>query len=231
MSGYLSVPLQPVTHPVAQAHAAVVGAVQQVRCTNCGGRDWLAIVIAGVALIVSLGALTISLREHRFFLKQLRARARLKLMLRVLDHPDGVVVANAQNVAVRLEVGVTNYEGDKAASAATMNVVVPRWVLDFRWSGPGGEQVLPPGIPAATEELLQGDLAQPGQWIGQELPRVSVKTAYVRHCNLTVRKPDDADEVICPVRAKVGSDDLPDDVDEVVEETIIRFRWEPPPAL
>jgi hypothetical protein len=40
------------------------------------------------ALVVALGALTINLREHREFMRRLRARARFKVRVRTVDADD-----------------------------------------------------------------------------------------------------------------------------------------------
>lgn len=202
-------------------------AFTQVHCTNCGGLNWPSIIIAVAALIVSFAALYISVREHRELVRRSRARADLGLTLRVLDHSAGQVVAEGRRIALRVEAGIRN-AGKKAAAPAVMNVVVPRWVGAFRWSDYHGEVLSDARGPADTDERLRDAFGEEhaGQWLGQEIPRVTLRGAYVRYVNLEVDVPATGATSV-PVRVKVDSDDLPADQPEIVEELMISVR---PPA-
>jgi hypothetical protein len=61
-----------------------------------GGVDAAPIIISSAALIVSLGALTINLREHREFMRQLKARARFTVTVETVDaDDDGILWTDA----------------------------------------------------------------------------------------------------------------------------------------
>lgn len=152
-----------------------------VECSNCGGigpEFWLslaALLLAGVAgwyakrsadstaeaLSLARDEVNMAKTEHAEFLRQLRARARFRLLPRPLypePDDDGVIRVDASTVRVLVEFGLKNV-GDRAAGETVLNVLAPRSVSNFRWSGPRGEETPPDAKPAADtpEELTDAD--------------------------------------------------------------------------
>lgn len=111
----------------------------QIHCQNCGQTDPLAVaalIVAGIALVVSFAALGVaigerrrSVIEHEEFMRQLTARAQFALSARVLNGPAAdrvqIVYAGtfeitlATRFGVRIEIRLENV-GNKAAGATTL---------------------------------------------------------------------------------------------------------------
>jgi hypothetical protein len=206
-----------------------------VRCVNCGAGDtsWptiLALVFAGVAAAIAARALYLQTAEARRLRHELLKRADFRLTIRPagpmfsgVTEDAAECVVDASMVILRFEVGISN-TGDKAASHAALNVVVPARFDGFTWTGPTGEAVGPDPIVAPTSEELPGESDGRGsQWIGEEIERVALRTPHVRWVRLQVSIPPKGG-VNVPVRVRVESDDLPDDVEERVKDFIVRVR-------
>jgi hypothetical protein len=195
----------------------------QVECTNCGPgvEVWVtvgALLIAGVALVISA-------REHREFMRQLRARARFRLTPRVLGANERGVIETGGSVRhVRVEIGLKNI-GDRAASATVINVVAPRRLESLRWCGPKGEDVTDPALrqTAETAEVLtdvEGRRFE-AEYLARELPRVGRKMDYVGWITFAVAVPPEG-ETSVPLRVTAQADELPDDIQEVSERVMVR---------
>lgn len=200
-----------------------------VTCSNCGGAsDWLSIasiVIASLALTISLWMLWMARREHREFLRQLNARAQLSpfAYLAGNDELDNIV-SDATRVTALIEVGVAN-SGDKAAGPTTLIVAAPVHE-DIRWCDAAGRDL--PGDPGISREGItvpapsgHGRAPVEAHYLETELPRISLKSPVVRHVRVNAAVPTEQGRPhVVPLRIVARSDDLPDDVDEV------RVCWE-----
>ena len=200
-----------------------------VHCLNCstGASDTLgrwSLIVAGAALFVALGALYIAAREHSVFIRQLKARANFTLTADVEtgaspDDPDLIKVA-ASAVIVRVRVGISNV-GTKAAGPTLLNVLVPALFEDPAWVDHRGVRDGPKIAPIPTPELLKMPDGREVQahWIEKKIPRVALRGGQVAWFAVQVGVPTDL-----PIRIVAQSDDLPDDVTEVVLDKTIRVR-------
>jgi hypothetical protein len=162
--------------------------------------------------------------EHSEFLRQLRARARFRLTLRILEPEpgqDGVIRALG-SVRVLAEVGLKNI-GERAAGETLLQVIAPRNVANFRWSGPKGEAR--PDLLAALEtpEELTDDNGKVhlGQYLDRGIERVTRRTYYVAFFAFDVETPPTGVRSV-PVRVTAEADELPDDEPEASERGMIR---------
>jgi hypothetical protein len=193
-----------------------------VECSNCGGVDWPTLAALAIAAI----ALGITLREHREFLRRLRARANLRVTLSAKDaDAHGVILMGGSAGTVIGRVGVDN-KGDRAAGPTTLNLLAPRRLSNFRWCGPNGEPV--PGLPnpeALPESLPDAEGGEiEAEYISVEIPRVGLKSSHVRFFSFYVNLREDGGDVVVPFLARASADELPEDIDEVTDRLVVRVR-------
>ena len=173
------------THSVRFGHEHPAGADCRRHagrmCEGCSGLDPFAIA----ALLVALGALAMAWREHRVFIKRLKARARLEVTLRVVQPPGvrgGLVEIDGTAGTIIIEVGLRNY-GERAAGATTVNVLFPERA-DVRWCGPRGEDMGPESnrsIPSGETLDVANQTEPPRAWyLTKQSPRVSLRDGHSR---------------------------------------------------
>jgi hypothetical protein len=195
-----------------------------VRCINCGGSDSLVTwsrIIAIVALVVALGALYNPAREHREFVKQLRARARFELKIDTDRFFGDVYETEAfASVSLVVRVGVSNV-GDKAAGETIVNVLTPASPGELSWSTASGQKIgAEPGRPSGDAVTMPGGEEVQAQVVSYVMERVSRRgrrEVWFMVENLPV--PSDL-----PVAVVVNSDDLPDDQDVAFAQRTFHVR-------
>jgi hypothetical protein len=147
-----------------------------VECSNCGGLDspelWVAIAALVIALLsawwawrsasaagkaVALASEEVAMarEQHTVFMRELGARARIRIDLSTYPEPDddGVIRNDGTELGLRVGVLLKN-EGDREARAVVLNVIVPAVYRDLRWCGPQGEQSEHAHPPAPTPEQM-----------------------------------------------------------------------------
>jgi hypothetical protein len=217
-----------------------------VECSNCGGigpEFWLslaALLFAGVAgwyakrsadatnqaLTLARDEVDMARTEHNEFLRQLQARARLVVELSAKGaNDDGVLRMGGTAGTVIVRVGLSN-DGERAAGATVINVLVPRRTESFAWCGPNGEPLPDLPSPEPIPETLTGPDGREVEaaYIAAELPRVGLKAHLVRFVKFYVTLPQDRSDVVVPIYARASADELPDDVDEVTHRLDVRIR-------
>jgi hypothetical protein len=197
-----------------------------VRCLNCGGDSHslavLSVIIAAAAFVVAVFALVIAAREHKVFMKQLRARARFEVTIGT-DRFDGDVYETDANttVTMTLRVGISNV-GDKAAGETVVNVLTPASFGELVWSTRSGQR-----IPAAERGMPTGDtLTMPdGEEVGAQMIFHTIQRVSMRG-RREVWFMVDAVPVPCvvPVAVGVNSDDLPEDEELVLTSRTFYIR-------
>jgi hypothetical protein len=204
-------------------------------------RDWNAtttsIVIAAIALGISAWALGISNREHKEFMNRLRARARFELSIAVpggkeVEPGQWLLVTDGSVVYVRVQLGFKNI-GERAAGPSLLNVVVPSGLSDFKWCGPGGEDVDTRSHVAQTPERLTDGSRDgvPGQYLSMEVARVARRPHHLKFIRFAVRLEGLNAEVVVPVKFTLQADELPDDVQEEFVTATIRVLQKPRDTL
>jgi hypothetical protein len=202
-------------------------AVTQVECVNgCGGG---VDPVALIALVVALAALGMAWREHREFLRRLKARAKLELTLRVVQPADataeGLIEIDGNAGTFVVEIGLKN-TGDKAAGPAIINLLAPEYV-ELRWSGPRGEDLGQEAkqrlYAAETFEVAGRAAPVPARYLWKETPRISLRGARVAYASFYVSL-GSSEEFRAPLRATASCDELPDNVDEVSASLPVRIR-------
>ncbi|MEK6276938.1 MAG: hypothetical protein AABM29_02860 [Actinomycetota bacterium] len=183
---------------------------------------------AGGLVIAAIG-LGITIARHRDERRERRARARFRVTL--TPHPGranwgGLILTEGNVMNVRVVVGIKNV-GDRAAGATLVNVLVPDHLESVRWCGPNGEDH--PDGPGSTapasgwDVLKDGERDYPAKYLSRTIPEVGIKPHYALYFTFHVNVPDPGQgEARVPVRAKVQADEIPEDVDEYVEELVVR---------
>lgn len=181
-----------------------------VHCQNCGGGDTLSVVgliIAGAAFVVALFALYIAAREHREFMKQLRARARFDLTIGMNRFDGDVHETEASTTVMVFFVGLSNV-GDKAASETVLNVHTPASFGQLLWGTQTGESSSERrGIPTGDTLTMPDGEEVGAQMISRTFQRLSLRGRTEFWFMV------DGVPVPCvlPIGVVVNSDDLPDD--------------------
>jgi hypothetical protein len=187
---------------------------------------------ADKALALARDEVGMARTEHQEFLRQLQARARFRLTPRPVYPPpddEGVLRTDAGTVTVRVEIGLKN-DGERAARETVINAVIPRYVNDFRWSGPSGEMLRDAGPPSPTTEALtdaEGN-GHVGQYLALILPSVTRRSHYVRYFQFSIEVLHTGRTVSVPLRVTAEADELPDDEPEASEQLMVRVIQHPP---
>jgi hypothetical protein len=207
----------------------VLAAQNVIECSNCGAGAalWVAVAAVGVASC----ALWISAREHREFMRHVRARARFDFSFKVGNYESStrerVIEASSSSIrpVVRLRIG--NY-GDAAASSVLLNVLLPISVEGLRWCGPNGEELASSkaGPPVAADYQLHDHVGAPvrAQHLVAEWFRVPRKGGAVFFFCFTLPLPRSGAEVRVPINAVAQADEIPDEVDEYEGSFEVRAR-------
>jgi hypothetical protein len=201
--------------------------VQEVHCTNCSGAsttDELALALSLIAVAVAIAAFTYQAVEHREFMRQLRARARLALFIdpRPAPDADGVIrIPGATSAAVRVGLGIEN-TGDRPARDVLLSVLLPRTIRFERTD----EHGMPtPGQsrdanPDSVELLDDGRSEVPVHWRSWEVARVVPERHYASYVTLLLDLPPSREELRVPMRVKLDSEDIDG---QILQDTIFRF--------
>jgi hypothetical protein len=198
-----------------------------IECTNCGGggNDLQFFVTLGALLIAAI-ALAMNFVQFREYLRGLRARAEFTVTLHLAGaDSDGVRRTKAGKTAVRVAVGIKN-EGKKAAGETLVNALVPRNLENVRWSGPGGQQIDEPKMTTPTDEKLVGPdgMEYEAKYLVRTLPRVGTKPHHLVHFQFYAETRRPGDSVVIPVRVKVQADEIPDEIEDYVEDLSVRVE-------
>lgn len=192
-----------------------------IECTNCGGggtdaQFWITVG----ALVIAFIALVMNFVQFREYLRGLRSRAEFKVTLRPASgSEDGVRRTQAQQTAVRVALGIKN-DGKKAAGETLVNALVPSHLENVRWCGPTGQEVEASSVTTPTDdEKLTGPdgIEYEAKYLSRMLPRVGTKPHHLLHFQFYVHLAEPGKAVI-PVRVKVQADEIPDDIEDYVEE-------------
>lgn len=211
----------------------------------------LGLVIAAAAFLVAIeawksardnlevaeDALEISREQHSEFLKRLNAHAKY-VVIPQLIHPtapdDGVVTYKGDaRLTVRWMIGVKNI-GEKAGTHVKVNVILPLRVENPIWTTPEGKPIksdYPSGPFLTPEVLLRSDGSDPQEfshYLLKVIPRVGIKrNNVVMTVQGEIIMPDTNSPVVIPVKAKIWSDEMEDDLNsvaEVIETTFTRVE-------
>jgi hypothetical protein len=217
---------------VIGAIVAVIGVIVAVAAYKVATRSrdiaQESLTAAQDALKAAQDTLNIAQKEHEAFMKQLTARARFHLTIRVVSAAaDGVFeIVQASISVARIEIRLAN-TGEKPAGPTTVHLLIPGLLRQFEWErselGPLG------GNPIASSETLRmpdgGDVST--QVLITQVPRVSNRRPTLLWATFWV---DDRSLTEIPVRMKAISDDLPDDQSAEVTDSIVQIRWLDAPA-
>lgn len=158
------------------------------------------------------------------------ARADFKLTIGFVDadaeSDGGIITTSGSTIWVRLQIGIENV-GTRAAGPTKVNVLVPARYGNgtaLRWCNADGTEGLDLPAAAITAELVgEGDAASPATYLSRRLQSVSRRGADVMFIRMAVSPPTDG-HIELPVRAKAQADELPDDIDEVILDRVLRVR-------
>jgi hypothetical protein len=200
-----------------------------IECVNCGGGGGgdLQFWITVGALVIAFLALLMNFAQFRQFMRGVRSRAEFKVTLRPagLGIEDGVRRTTAGKTAVRVAIGIKNV-GKKAAGETLVNALVPGHLEQVRWAGPNGQKIEGSSGTAPTDDEM---LTAPdgteyhAKYLTRLLPRIGTKPHHLLHFQFYVEIKEPG-EVVIPVRVKVQADEIPDDVEDYVEELDVRVE-------
>jgi hypothetical protein len=202
-----------------------------IECVNCGEGSDLQFWITVGALVIAFLALLMNFVQFRQFIRGVRSRAEFKVTLRPAgnDVVNDVRLTKADRTAVRVAIGIKN-EGKKAAGETLVNALVPSHLEQVRWAGPNGQKVVGPDVLSGTtqtddETLTAPDGTEyPAKYLVRQLPRVGTKPHHLLHFQFYVDLKTAGEGVVIPVRVKVQADEIPDDVEDYVEDLAVRIE-------
>jgi hypothetical protein len=221
---------------IVLVNVARVLRLEFVRSAHYAGNTstWIALaaLVVAVASAVFAGVSVYwSHSEHVEFLKRLRARAVLHVTLVAVgnlapgDDPLAVMCAPGEEFEQVFQIGISN-SADSAAGPTNIDVLVPAITREFAWCDVAGRPLDPPSTPVETGEKLPREGGEtPAVWINKELHRVSTRGGLVRHFKLLVER----NERRLPIRVKAQCDELPDDVEEEIQDFELKIHDRDPP--
>jgi hypothetical protein len=191
-----------------------------------------ALIVAVVAAVFAGVSVYWAHSEHIEFLKRLRARAKLRVQLTAIENPapgtdDPLAVAAepGHEFDQIFRIGIAN-DGDSAAGATSIDVLVPATVRNFEWCDGAGRPLDQQDTPIDTGEKLPRESGEaPAIWISKEIRRVSTRGGVVCHFKLLV----DRNERCLPIRIKAQCDELPDDIEEECQDFELKVCDPRPP--
>jgi hypothetical protein len=210
----------------------VTFAQRTIECSNCGDSFPWGLLIAALALCVAAGALYVSAREHREFMKQVRARARFDLKLTIIDVPNNLpdepIEVDGDTLDAHLQLHVENY-GERRAGETLINVRVPRTLPDFLPATAAGTIRTQGRVPIADPDPIKdadGHLI-PAKWAHETAESIPRKTGGVlTYYRFRMPVPSEG-EAVCRIEATAAAEELPDDVAECTGELVVRVRHKP----
>lgn len=183
------------------------------------------------ALVIAFLALLMNFVQFREFLRRSRARAEFIVIPKTQNaNSDGVLRTEGTVVSGRVEIGIKN-NGRKAAGETLVNVVYPRR-YEARWCGAMGEESEASSSPTPTSEVLVDQDREYDDciFLSRIVPRIGTKphhTLYFQFTMLDVPEQPDR-ELRVPVRIRVQADELPDDIEEYVQDLVVRVAQRSP---
>jgi len=96
-----------------------------------------------------------------------------------------------------------------------------------RWSGPGGQQIEESKVttPTDDEKLIGPDgMAYEAKYLSRTLPRVGTKPHHLLHFQFYVATKEPGEVVVVPVRIKVQADEIPDEIEDYVQDLAVRVQ-------
>jgi hypothetical protein len=129
----------------------------------------------------------------------------------------GIRAGVGVGITPRFVIGIHNV-GDGAAGATAINVLVPLPVEIFWCDANGNELHDVPHATTSAARLRIGDREIEAKWLSREIHRVSTRVdqALFFACRLA----DNINRV--PIRIRATADELPDDVEEVVGDFVVK---------
>ena len=143
--------------------------------------------------------------------------------------------------------------GDRTASETVVHLIAPRELaFGLLWCGPSGEELPPVSHPADTHKKLFDDrgVAWPGHYVSKTFPRVNRRSVYTLFAYFEIPWPPpygvralpggplwvqgeafELEGVTVPLRVTGQADELPDDVEEAVEDLRFSVSRSPRDAL
>lgn len=203
-----------------------------IECVDCGsGGSDLQFWITVGALVIAFLALLMNFVQFRQFMRNVRSRAEFKVTLHSAGRrvEEGVQQLPAMNGTARVAIGIKN-EGKKAAGETLVNALIPRYLQEARWCGPNGQKVeAPPGTTPTDDEMLiaPDGTEYPAKYLSRMLPRVGTKPHHLLHFQFSIELAKAGDSVVIPVRVKVQADEIPDDVEDYIEDLAVRIERRP----
>ena len=203
-----------------------------IECINCGGDGGsdLQFWITVGALVIAFLALMMNFVQFREFLRRSRARARFALTLTAANaDAEGVIRTEGNAASVRVEVGIDN-KGTLAAGETVINVMFPRWLDVLGWCGPNGQEIerARSSIAQTSETLEAPDGSEvEASYLVKTVDRVGTKPGHVFNFMCFVDVPETG-RLEIPLRLKVQADEIPNDVDEYVEDVVIGVEFKAP---
>jgi hypothetical protein len=193
------------------------------------------LAIALYAVKISRGSLAIAEDQHTEFIKELQARADLRLNIRATGNGK-VINAVANRVEITWSIEIENV-GARPAKQVAVSFGAPRSITDLRWDGSDDDVPFSKrsGRHDVKPDLIASDgSTHPQQAINKLTEHIGRVKRFAR-VKGTVEIPEEAGtEVFVPARLIVGSDDLPDDVPSLTLDHEIAIRRVEPdfdPAL
>lgn len=186
-----------------------------------------ALVFSGVGAFAAARSLSIQGSEHKRLTAELEKRADFQITLDP-GLPDAgadsaTYVTNATDVNLQFAIGIRN-TGTRAATHVTINFLAPDRQGTLVWAGPDG--AADPDKPKAvqTSERLSDAPGLPmTRWLPYEFDRIAIRTPRMVWARLLAEVPPSG-SLDLPVRVRVQSDDLPDDVTERVKDYVVHIR-------
>jgi hypothetical protein len=230
----------------------MIEAVNQFECVGgCGqgGNDAMTLIIGVVGLLVALtsailawramasskksaesasASLRIAEEQHKIFMKEQSARAKLELRIDLVGHPDLLVETNVSRIKLVWTLGIRNV-GDKAATHVSVQWFAPLGLTELKWDTAPEESL-------ATQRSGPWNLSQsiddsdgethPVYFITKIVDWLGIRGAW-RYSNasayLTV-PPNAGEELKIPVLLVAASDDLGRDTPQERLESEIVVR-------
>lgn len=189
-----------------------------------------AVALSAIAVLISATTLRMTVREHREFMRKLRATADLRLALEVAQDtaPDGAITQPGEGTAhARIQLGIRN-GGDKSASDCIVNVLVPASASDyFIWTMPDGaeDHQVPHARDLTMDSLKEGGPLTNVAYLTRRVERVGLRSPLLLYFSVPVEVPAEGVGEL-PVRVKVDSDDMAPDAPEAEAFVVIRTRRE-----
>ena len=207
--------------------------LEEAQVAIAGGGVLLAtigVVFAGLAWRSAQRNLAIAQTEHKEFMRQINARADFDLKVEIANletaEDGGLDLPPNTDHLVRFRLGVTN-SGNKAAERTGFNFLFPARFRTAEWTDNQGRK--------STEASSVAEVADPTDTLprlphGEEIhylqrtvPEIRRKGHFITYVNLYL--PANAfPEGAFSVRFKAWADELPDGVEERIEELTVPVR-------